>query len=155
MTEIEILSSLLRKKGLKVCSAESFTGGGIASSFVALPGASDVFTASLVCYVEQAKVKLLGVLEDTLKRFGAVSEQTVSEMLDGLERLNLADVFIATSGNAGPSAEKNGEVGLFYIGVKYKGIKQIKKFRVDGNRKQIIDCGVSESLKLILATIND
>ena len=154
MTTIEEVSVLLRKNNLKLCAAESFTGGGIASNIVSLAGASDIFVTSLVCYLEQAKMALLGVSDATLKEYGAVSEQTVSEMLDGLKRLGLGDVFVATSGNAGPTSEKPNEVGLFYLGVMFKDKKIIKKYQVSGNRQEVIDQGVENSFKLILQVIS-
>ncbi len=154
MTEIENVSRLLRQNKLKICCAESFTGGGIASEFVSLQGASDIFSSSLVCYSNEAKIKLLGVNKSTIESFGAVSSQTVSEMLDGLKRLKLGDVFVATSGNAGPTAEKNDEVGVFFIGALYKDAKIIKRFRLQGDRKQVIDYGKAQALELIDEIIN-
>ena len=155
MTKVNEVSTLLRKNKLKLCAAESFTGGGIASAFVSLAGASDIFVTSLVCYAEQAKMSLLGVPNDTLGKYGAVSEQTVSRMLDGLKRLNLGDVFIATSGNAGPTSEKPNEVGLFYLGVMYKDKKIIKKYQVSGDRQEVIAQGIENSFELILQVLSD
>ncbi|MCH5164472.1 MAG: CinA family protein [Clostridiales bacterium] len=155
MTMIEEVSCILRKNNLKLCVAESFTGGLVASSFVSLAGASDIFVTSLVCYAEQAKKALLGVSDYTLKEYGAVSEQTVSEMLDGLKRLSLGDVFVATSGNAGPTSEKPNEVGLFYLGVMFKDRKIIKKYQVSGNRQEVINQGAQNSFDLILQVLSD
>lgn len=154
MTRIEAISVALRENKLRLCAAESFTGGGIASSFVALAGASDVFTLSVVSYAEEAKKRLLGVKEQTLKRFGAVSPETVTEMLDGLENYGLGDIFVATSGNAGPTAEKEGDVGLFYVGVSFKGNKVIKKHICHGTRDEVIACGIEKALELIAETLN-
>ncbi len=150
MTEIENVSDLLRKNKIKICCAESFTGGGIASAFVSLPGASDIFASSLVCYSNESKIKILGVKKETIDRFGAVSEQTVSEMLDGLNRCGLGDLFIATSGNAGPTAERSDEVGVFYLGGSYKGRKIVRKYISSGSRKEVIDYGIQKSLELIM-----
>ena len=155
MTKVEEVSAMLRKKKLKLCVAESFTGGGIASSFVSLSGASDIFVTSLVCYTEQAKMALLGVSGDTLKEYGAVSEQTVSQMLDGLKRLSLGDVFVATSGNAGPTSEKPNEVGLFYLGVMYMDKMIIKKYQVGGDRQEVIAQGIENSFELILQVLSE
>lgn len=153
MTKVEAISITLRENKLRLCAAESFTGGGIASSFVALAGASDIFTLSVVSYAEEAKKRILGVKEQTLKQFGAVSPETVTEMLDGLESYGLGDIFVATSGNAGPTAEKEGDVGLFYVGVSFKGNKRVNKFRHCGSREEVIACGIDKALDLIAETL--
>ena len=155
MTKIEQILHILRRKNLKICTAESFTGGSVASSFVSIAGASDVFSLGLVCYTYQAKMQMLGVAQSTLSDFGAVSEQTVSEMLDGLDRLNIADIMLATSGNAGPTAEKDGEVGVFYLGVMQGGKKTIRRYKAQGDRQSVIDCGVDQSINLILELIKE
>lgn len=149
MTKIKEIFNILKEKELRVATAESFTGGSIASAFVSIPGASDIFSLSLVCYSNQAKMQMLGVSNKTLFDYGAVSEQTVSEMLDGLYKLGEADVVVATSGNAGPTAEKADEVGVYYIGVMFNSKKIIRRCKHSGSRKQVISKGVDDSLALI------
>lgn len=149
MIKIKEVFNLLKKNELRVSTAESFTGGGIASRIVSIAGASDIFSLSLICYSNQAKMQLLGVSSETLTTYGAVSAQTVSEMLDGLEKIGQADVVVATSGNAGPTAEKDDEVGVYYIGVMHNDKKLIRRYHHIGSRKQVIDNGISDSLDLI------
>lgn len=151
----EYVSSLLRNGGHKLCIAESFTGGGVAKNFVSLAGASDILATSLVCYAERAKHRLLGVKEETLARFGAVSRETVSEMLGGLKKLGLGDVFAATSGNAGPTAEKEGQVGLCYVGVMTGEKKVIVELRLSGTRSEIIESGIQNCISLIGKTLKN
>lgn len=149
MTESEKIFELLLRNNLKLCCAESFTGGGIASELISLPGASNIFSLGLICYSNEAKMNMLNVKRHTLDTFGAVSSQTISEMLDGLMRLRLGNIFLATSGNAGPTSEKPDEVGMFYIGVMFNGKKIIKKYFSDGNRNQVIKFGITKSFELL------
>lgn len=153
MTKIEELSDILRCNGHKLCVAESFTGGGIASDFVALSGASEIFSFGAVCYSNDAKIKILGVDANTINTYGAVSEQTVSKMLDGLRQISLGDIFVATSGNAGPSAEREGEVGVFYIGVMFGLIKTVRRFAFKGSRTQVIDFGKDCAYDMLLEVL--
>lgn len=151
--QIKKLIDILRNKNLRVAVAESFTGGGVASEFVSVSGASDVFAVGVVCYAELAKEQLLGVKRQTLDDFGAVSEQTIVEILDGLRSLNLGQVMLATSGNAGPTAEKENEVGVFYLGVMYGDDKIVRRYKASGSRANVIRIGIEKSLDLIAEII--
>ncbi|MDR2457667.1 MAG: CinA family protein, partial [Clostridiales Family XIII bacterium] len=118
-----------------------------------ISGASTIFTFSAVTYSNDAKEKILNVKNMTLKKFGAVSEQTVSEMLDGLMSKKLSDIEIAVSGIAGPLSDDTAkEVGLVYIGVAGKKGKKIKEFRF-GNigRDKIRHNTVLAMLRMLLA----
>src|SRR5512138_669687 len=90
----------LQQKGLKLATAESFTGGLIADRITNVPGSSDYFQAGLITYAYEAKVSLLGVSWDTLKAHGAVSRETVLEMARGARNALGADVGIAVTGIA-------------------------------------------------------
>lgn len=92
----------LRAAGKMVAAAESCTGGWIAKSLTDIPGSSACFAYGIVSYSNGAKESLLGVASRTLEEFGAVSEQTVSEMAGGVLNLSGADVAVAVSGVAGP-----------------------------------------------------
>lgn len=149
MTKIEEISAVLREKGHVLLAAESFTGGGIASKFVSLQGASDIFAFSAVCYSNEAKEQILGVKKSTISAYGAVSKETVSEMLDGLKSLGLGDIYVATSGNAGPTAEKEGEVGVFYVGAMLGEKKLVQRFFCGGDREAVIGYGIDKALDLL------
>lgn len=121
----EAILAELQARGETLALAESCTGGEMAARFTKLPGASQVFLASLVTYSDAAKMQFLGVKEKTLKTYGAVSEQVVKEMIEGLFATTTADFAIAVSGIAGPSggsAEK--PVGTVWGGIAHRG-KQI------------------------------
>jgi nicotinamide-nucleotide amidase len=121
-----------------LATAESCTGGMIASEFINVSGASNYFEEGYVTYSNESKVKLLGVKEETLLKYGAVSEETCREMVEGLFRKSKADVCLSVTGIAGPTGgtpEK--PVGLVYIGVKVKDKTFINKYNFNGDRTVI------------------
>lgn len=114
----ERVHEMLVARGLKLAVAESCTGGVIASKFTSMPGASAYFMAGIVAYSNEAKHDILGVSNESLARYGAVSEQVAMEMAEGARRTTGADYAIATTGIAGPtggSAEK--PVGTVWMAV--------------------------------------
>jgi nicotinamide-nucleotide amidase len=130
---------LLTERGWKLALAESCTGGYIGHLITAVPGASAYFNGGIISYSNEVKMNVLNVSDETLKQFGAVSEETVREMLQGaLQALN-ADVAIAVSGVAGPdggTAEK--PVGTVYIGVGSKDQQYIKRWSFTQHRERNI-----------------
>ena len=128
--------------GRTFAAAESCTGGWIAKSVTDIPGASRCFAYGIVSYSNGAKESLLGVSTRTLQAFGAVSEETVREMADGVLRLSGADCAVAISGIAGPdggSPEK--PVGTVWFGwAKRAGARsdlQARRYVIDGDRTGI------------------
>ena len=112
----EQLGECLVARGLKLASAESCTGGWLAKIITDIPGSSAWFTGSVVSYSNEAKQSLLGVSENTLKEFGAVSGETVLEMSDGLFAHTDADVAVSVSGIAGPDGgSEDKPVGLVWL----------------------------------------
>ena len=146
---------LLRKKALKISFAESCTGGLLSSSITSISGSSKVFTLGLITYSNQAKVKLLKVSPNILKKHGAVSYETCLSMVKNLSKISKTNVSISVTGIAGPSGgTKNKPVGLVYIGLK-KGTKiLVKKFIFKSKKRLSIQRStVNEAFKLILKTI--
>lgn len=132
----KVMIDLLKKNNLKLAVAESCTGGVITSSITENPGASEVLYGGFVTYSNEAKMKVLGVKKETLDTFGAVSEQTAVEMVQGLITLSGADAAVAVTGIAGPgggSEEK--PVGLAYISIYFKGEITTKKVNYAFRRK--------------------
>lgn len=116
-----VIGQMLRKRGLKLGIAESCTGGYLAHRITSIPGSSDYFMGGLVPYTNDLKMKLLDVKSDTLEQFGAVSEQTVIEMVQGALPLLETDIAIAASGIAGPGGgTEEKPVGLVWIAVGNK-----------------------------------
>lgn len=99
----DVVYKLLKDNGLTVSFAESCTGGLISSTFVDIPGVSDVYKGGVITYSNESKMKILGVAQETLEKHGAVSEECVREMADGCKRLFNSSFAVAVSGIAGPS----------------------------------------------------
>ena len=138
-TTIEmVVGDLLIKNNLKISTAESCTGGMIASRLVSVPGISDVFLEGAVTYANEAKVRTLNVKEETLKKYGAVSEETAREMADGMAKRTGSDIAVVTTGIAGPGGgTEEKPVGLVYIGLYYKDEVYVYKNVFNGNRQKV------------------
>lgn len=125
----EKVVKLLNEKGLKLTTAESCTGGLIAKRITDVSGASNVFECTVVSYSNRIKHDVLGVSEETLEKFGAVSEECAKEMVEGIRRFAKADVAIAVTGMAGPTSdEADKPVGLIFVGYADKNKTVVKKF---------------------------
>ena len=147
---VEHLIKLLREKNLKLATAESCTGGIIASEITSIPGASDVFLGSVVSYANEIKTGILGVRPETLEKFGAVSAECASEMVEGLCKKLGADAGIAVTGIAGPGGgTKEKPVGLVFIAVKFGNEVIVKSFNYSGTREGIRIRAVSNAINLL------
>ncbi len=146
----EILGKRLIESGKKVTMMESCTGGLIASEFTKYSGVSSIFNGSIVSYSNEVKIKL-GVEESTIIEHGAVSLQTVHEMLDSALRTMASDMAIAVSGVAGPSGGTlNKPVGTVYVGAKSKGAETlIEKLSLNGDRIYIQKQSMIWAFKLL------
>ncbi|WP_336184699.1 CinA family nicotinamide mononucleotide deamidase-related protein [Fusobacterium polymorphum] len=122
------------EKPLTISTAESCTGGMIASKLIEVPGISKNFIESIVSYSNEAKIKRLKVKKETLEKYGAVSEEVAREMLAGLN----TDIAISTTGIAGPDGgTKDKPVGLVYIGIKVKDEVRVFRRELKGDRNKI------------------
>lgn len=131
------VGKLLQQRGLKLSLAESCTGGLISSRITDVPGSSEYFLGGIVSYAYEAKVDLLGVSWDTLKAFGAVSEQTVLEMARGARTALDTDIALAVSGIAGPGgATPDKPVGTTWIGLSAADVERARRFQFSGTRVQ-------------------
>lgn len=114
----EVCSALLLERGLTLATAESCTGGLIARRITALPGASRVYRGGVVSYWTEVKAAVLGVPQDILDQYGAVSEPTARAMAEGARRITGADMAVSVTGVAGPDPDERGNpVGLVFIGL--------------------------------------
>ena len=143
------LGALLQKKNMFFTSAESCTGGLLSQSIVSVPGSSGWFGCSFVTYSNISKHKILGVSIDSLKRFGAVSEEVVTEMVDGAVAESRADLGVAISGIAGPGGgSPDRPVGTVCIAWKLKDKQAVRStFLFEGNRNEIRYATVVKSLE--------
>lgn len=145
----EEVVKLLMEKGYTITCAESCTGGLLCASLVNVSGASEVLNRSVVTYANEAKMELLGVKEETLKEFGAVSEQTAYEMAVGAANFAKADVALSVTGIAGPGGgtpEK--PVGLVYMGCFVNGKVTVRRHVFAGDRLQVRTSSVKNALEL-------
>ncbi|MCR4594450.1 MAG: CinA family protein [Clostridiales bacterium] len=126
----EKLVSVLKEKGLTLATAESCTGGLLSKRITDVSGSSEVFNCGIVSYSNGIKNRILGVSEETLKNYGAVSENTVREMVRGVLKVSGDDIAVAVSGIAGPASDSTDKpVGLIYIAVSDGKETRVKELR--------------------------
>ena len=133
---IRSVHKLLTERGLRISAAESCTGGLLSHYLTWLPGSSTFFEAGIITYSASAKQKILGVSEQTLASFGAVSRETAAEMAEKTRLLTGTDYCLSTTGNLGPETLEGKEKGLVYAGISTEGKTIIKELRLKGNRQQ-------------------
>jgi len=138
MAELEQeIANLLRQKGLTLGAVESATGGLISHLITNVPGSSDYYKGSITSYSNETKIKAVGVKEDTINKYGAVSHQVVEEMAQGGRKILAVDICLADTGIAGPGGATPGKsVGLFYIGLSHQAGTYSQKHSFQGNREQ-------------------
>lgn len=142
--------SMLKKRKLTICTAESCTGGMVAARLINVPGASEVYTTGFITYANKAKRKELNVRRETLQTHGAVSRETAYEMAKGALEHAGTEVAVAATGIAGPGGgtpEK--PVGLVYISCNVCGAITVKEYRFSGNRTKIRESAVAAALTLL------
>lgn len=151
-TPLEILiGNLLREKILTVSTAESCTGGSIAAKLTSVPGSSDYFKGGIVAYSNEIKESLLGVSSETLKKQGAVSEETVIEMVKGAMKALKTDCAVSTSGIAGPGGgTKEKPVGTVWIAAAYKNEIRTMKQDTDRGREMNVERAGNNAFLLLL-----
>ena len=143
-------------RGLTVATAESCTGGGVASAITANPGSSAYFRGGVVSYSNDAKRDLLDVPEAVLAAHGAVSAQTAVAMAQGAARRLGADLGVSTTGVAGPdggTADK--PVGLVYVAVHDAAGDDVRRFTWTGDRSENIAASVQAALDLLLERVGE
>lgn len=146
----EKIGVLLKAKHLTLSTAESCTGGGIAALITSVPGSSDYFNGGIVAYSNEAKVSLLQVSAETLEKYGAVSRETVTEMVKGAMESLKTDCAVATSGIAGPGGgtpEK--PIGTVWIAVAYKNEIAVMKQEGDLGRKGNVQKAIYNALIML------
>ena len=142
------LVSLLKKYDLTIAAAESCTGGLVCAKIVNVPGASEVFKEGFVTYSNKAKRRTLDVQKSTIRREGAISEQTAKEMAMGAAMMADTDMAVATTGNAGPSCEEGKPAGLVYIGVYCGGKVKAFEYHFEGDRAAVREQAAREAISL-------
>ena len=146
----ETVVHTLQRKGLTLATAESCTGGMIASALVDCPGVSAALLEGCVCYSNAAKMRRLHVLTETLQNFGAVSAECALEMVHGICDTTGSDCGIAVTGIAGPDGgTKEKPVGLVFGGCCVRGETEVEKWNFRGSRQEIREQSAMAALDLL------
>lgn len=131
----EVIGKILTERNLRIAVAESCTGGLICNRITNIPGSSNYFERGIVSYSNESKIQILGVNPETIKTYGAVSEQTAIEMARGVRKISNADIGISTTGIMGPTgATETKPIGLVFIGYADNEREFSKQFDFADNR---------------------
>ncbi len=159
MTLEEQVVKTLNEKGLVLATAESCTGGLIAKRITDVSGSSSVFNCGIVSYSNEIKESVLGVSHKTIETYGAVSEQTVREMVKGVLKISGADIAVSVSGIAGPNSDNTQKpVGLIFLAVsngKNTTVKQLNNTFTENIRENNRKSASDEALKMILSLVGE
>lgn len=141
----------LLEKGYKVATAESFTGGMLASTLINVNGASNIIDMSFVTYADKAKVELVDVEQETIDKYTVVSEEVAKEMALGAKKRASSQVGLSTTGLAGPSGDGIHEVGTVCFGIVINDkVHTFTKIYRNKSRMKIRKLGVSFILNKLL-----
>lgn len=152
----EVVVETLAKRNYTIAAAESCTAGLFTGRLVNVAGASDVLNESFITYANEAKMKYLGVKEETLKTVGAVSEQTARQMAEGVTKTAGSDVGVGITGLAGPGGEtEEKKAGLVYIGVSIHGVTKVNKYQLKGNRQKVREAAVSRAMTMVRLALKE
>lgn len=143
--------SALAAQGMHLATAESCTGGLIGKYLTDVSGASKVYVGGVVSYVNEVKKRLLGVSEDTLRVYTAVSRQTAHEMARGARNATGAEAGVSVTGLAGPDGDGTGRpIGLVYIALDTDGFSFCRELHLSGGREKIREDAARAVFELIL-----
>ena len=146
----EVLQAL-RELGMTLATAESCTGGLLGSMLTAVPSSSDVYVGGVISYCNDIKHRLLGVPQELLDTYGAVSAEVSESMASGARIVGAASVGIGITGLAGPGGDGSGlPVGLVYIGCSTRERTLHRRICVDGSRDEVRAAACRTALELIL-----
>ena len=133
----QTIAKIMLEKSMTISVVESCTGGLVSSRLTDIAGSSSYIKENYVTYSNEAKMKLLNVSEQTLKNFGAVSEECAKEMVEGLFEKTGCDISLSTTGIAGPKgATDKKNVGTLYVGIKNKNSTKVKRFEINSKYKR-------------------
>ena len=152
---IQLLHKKLIKKRLTLSVAESCTGGLLAHNLTKLANSSKYFQMGLITYSNQAKIKILKVNKNIIKKYGSVSNECCKTMVQNLSKISKSKINVSITGIAGPrGATKDKPVGLVYIGIKKGKTLLVKENRFKSRKRNLIQAlTVKEVIKTILKLI--
>ncbi len=149
----QVVVAIFRERKLKLALAESCTGGMISARLTSVPGASDIFNGSIVCYANEVKRDLLGVPQGILETEGAVSASCARAMAEGARRALKSDIAVSVTGIAGPGGGTPSKpVGCVFIGIATEKKVSAEEYHFSGDRerirKQAADAAIRIALKI-------
>ena len=140
-----------RLNGKTLATAESLTGGGIGAALTAVSGSSAVYKGGVISYTDEIKHNVLGVSQELLDRYGAVSAWVAGEMVTGVRKLLKTDIAVSVTGLAGPGGDEFGNpVGTVYIGYEDHQRSVVRHFCFEGDRESVRSQTIEAALDLIL-----
>jgi nicotinamide-nucleotide amidase len=145
-----VLGALLAKQQKTIATAESCTGGGVASLLSSVAGSSAYFRGSVVSYATAVKIDMLKISDELINEFSVVSAAVASAMALSVKQLMKSDYAIATTGNAGPSkGDSNAEIGTVFIAIATPNEVIVEEFNFGQPREKVIDRAVYKSLEML------
>ena len=149
------VAKILFRNALKISTAESCTGGLLSSRLTDISGSSTYTKFNFVTYSNESKMQILGVSEETLKKYGAVSSECAYEMAKGLLKITGSDIVVCTTGIAGPTGDENKPIGMLYVSCGYKDNIKTKQIILNPkyNRKNMKFMFTEEALKFVLEIV--
>jgi len=149
------LLDLAKQKSIRVVTAESCTGGMVAAAITSVSGSSDVFDRGFITYSAAAKVEMLGIDDELVRKFSVISSEVAEAMAEGAIKNSQAQLSVAITGIAGPKGgTKAKPVGLVYIASHYEGSTVCEEFHFAGDRQEIRENAVQQALKLMISIIS-
>lgn len=149
VSESELVGELI-KRNLTITFAESCTGGMLSSMLINVPDASRVIKQCVTTYCDEAKINILGVKEDTINTYTAVSSQTAAEMAEGAQKYASADIAVSVTGYAGPVAGEPEKTGLVYIGIRFNNKTDVAEFKFKGDRNSVRKQACETAVEMIM-----
>ena len=150
---MKYLISLLKNKNKTLSTCESFTGGLMASKICAIQGASQVYLGSIVAYSSYAKTDIIHIDPEIILQYGAISAQVVSQMAEKTRHLFNSDYAISFSGNAGPEAQENKPVGLWFGAIASNHQTIVFNGLSNLSRNELRESAIQTGLKILIEMI--
>ena len=152
---VELCLNKLKRNDLTLAFAEASLGGLLGQSIVAIPGASQVFRGTISTYSNQSKINILGISDDLMDVYGAVSAEVVTQMALKVKELFQSDFVIAESGIASPIVGSQKSSGLYFIGCFSDKSSVVEQFQFEGYRDQIMNEAALHAFKILNESLVD
>ncbi len=144
--------ALLKKHNLKIATAESCTGGMVSAFITSVSGVSRVFEMGITSYSCRIKNEILGVKNETLEKYGAISELTAKQMAENVRKISGADIGVSVTGAAGPDGSEGHNPGFVLIGLSHNGKTIVKQLDIEPKSRNFVR--EQTVLQLFLLIIN-